>query len=91
MLVAMGLDPADERRVSAQALRSADRVIALGAGLDVARLPGPRYEEWDVAHDDLVSRVEALGDELMTPAPKRVHQPRLVRLVTLLKAATRRR
>ena len=53
MLVAMGLDPADEQRLSTRALHTADRVISLGAGLDVARLPGPRYEEWDLAQGDL--------------------------------------
>jgi hypothetical protein len=66
LLVAMGLDPADEHRLDAHALYTADRVVMLGAGLDVARLPGPRYEEWDLADDDLVNRVQALGDDLST-------------------------
>jgi hypothetical protein len=91
MLVAMGLDPADERRLSARVLRSADRVIVLGADLDVARLAGPRYEEWDVTRDDLISRVEALGDELTAPPAEIVHQSVLVRLRTLLEAVTSRR
>jgi hypothetical protein len=70
MLVAMGLDPADEKRLSSGALHTADRVVILGVDLDVARLPGPRYEEWDVAHDDLAGRVEALSDELAAGAPQ---------------------
>jgi protein-tyrosine-phosphatase len=64
LLVAMGLDPADEQQLSARALHAADRVVVLGAGLDVARLPGPRYQEWDLSHDDLIERVQRLGDEL---------------------------
>ncbi|SDS72711.1 Protein-tyrosine-phosphatase [Friedmanniella luteola] len=68
MLVAMGLDPADERLLSAGSLRAADRVVVLGAEVDVARLPGPRYERWDLETDDLLTRVEALADEL-TAAP----------------------
>ena len=71
MLVAMGLDPADEQRLSTRALHTADRVVSLGAGLDVARLPGPRYEEWDLTEGDLITRVQALSDELTTvPAAK---------------------
>lgn len=66
MLVAMGLDPAGEHRLTARALRTADRVVSLDADLDVARLPGPRYEEWDVAQNDLTDRVQALSDELTT-------------------------
>ncbi|GAA1431211.1 low molecular weight phosphatase family protein [Microlunatus lacustris] len=68
MLVAMGLDPADERPLSAGSLRAADRVVVLGTDVDVARLPGPRYEQWDLETEDLLSRVEALVDEL-TAAP----------------------
>lgn len=71
MLVARGLNPAEEQLLSSRSLHSADRVVVLGADLDVARLAGPRYEEWDLAHDDLVSRVEALGVELLTPAAPR--------------------
>lgn len=69
MLVAMGLDPADERPLSAGSLRAADRVVVLGTDVDVARLPGPRYEQWDLETDDLLSRIEALVDEL-TAAPE---------------------
>jgi hypothetical protein len=64
MLVAMGLDPADERLLSAGRLRAADRVVVLGVDVDVARLPGPRYEQWDLESEDLLTRVEALADEL---------------------------
>lgn len=71
MLVAMGLNPADDQRLSAGALHTADRVVVLGTGLDVAQLPGPHYEEWDLTDDDLVTRVQALSDELTTiPAPR---------------------
>ena len=64
MLVAMGLNPADDQRLSSGALHTADVVVVLGTGLDVARLPGPHYEEWDLSDDDLVRRVQALNDEL---------------------------
>ena len=73
MLVAMGLDPAEEQRLSARALHTADRVISLGAGLDVARLPGARYEEWDLEQDDLIARVQALSDDLTAPPSVRSH------------------
>ena len=88
MLVAMGLDPAAQKRLSSRALHTADRVVILGADLDVARLPGPQYEEWDLLHDDLTERVEALGLHL-TPAA----QPRpalLNRLRSLLGLRSRR-
>jgi len=85
MLVAMGLDPAEEQRLSAKALHTADRVISLGAGLDVARLPGPRYEEWDLAQVDLIARVQALSDDL-TAVPAARPRSVLDRLRTLLGA-----
>ena len=85
MLVAMGLDPADERRLSTRALHTADRVISLGTGLDVARLPGPRYEEWDLTQGDLVTRVHALSDDLTAPPLVR-SRTMLDRLRTLLGA-----
>jgi len=85
MLVAMGLDPADEQRLSSRALHTADRVISLGAGLDVARLPGPRYEEWDIEQDDLISRVQALSNDLTTPPSVRSRTV-MDRLRTLLGA-----
>lgn len=88
MLVAMGLDPADEHLLSSRSLHTADRVIVLGTDLDVARLSGPRYEEWDLAQDDLASRVEALAAELLTPPAPR---PTLLdRLRALPGAALRR-
>ena len=83
MLVGMGLDPADDQPLSTRALHTADRVISLGAGLDVARLPGARYEEWDLAHEDLVGRVEALSAELTAPPLVR-SRTMLNRLKTLL-------
>ncbi len=89
MLVAMGLDPADEKRLSVRSLHKAERVVGLGAGLDVAQLPGPRYEEWDLAHDDLVQRVQTLSEDLMVPAgPPRFSVARRMR--TLLAALRRR-
>ncbi len=66
MLVAMGLDPADEQPLSVRSLHTANRVVSLGAGMDVAQIAGPRYEEWDIAQGDLISRVEALSDDLTT-------------------------
>ena len=56
--------PTAEQRLSSRALYTTDRVVILGAGLDVARLPGPRYEEWDLVDDDLVHRVERLSSQL---------------------------
>lgn len=67
MLVGMGLDPAEERPLTAGSLRTADRVVVLGTDVDVARLPGPRYEQWDLGTEDLLTRVEALADELTAP------------------------
>lgn len=67
MLVAMGLDPAEEQRLSAHELHVTDRVVILGTDLDVARLPGPHYEEWDL-EDDLVERVQVLTYDLTTSA-----------------------
>lgn len=66
MLLMMGLNPAHEERLSTRALSSSQRVVVLGAGLDLARLPGRRYEEWDVAAGDLEARVEALAAELLS-------------------------
>ena len=86
MLVAMGLDPADEQPFSARALYTADRVVSLGAGLDVARLPGPRYEEWDLAENNLISRVQALSDDLTTAPAAKPRSAVLDRLRTLLGA-----
>jgi hypothetical protein len=68
MLVAMGLNPAEEKPLSARVLHTADRVVVLGADIDVARLPGPSYEEWDLGQEDLASRVEILSRTLTAPA-----------------------
>ena len=89
MLVAMGLDHADEQRLSTGALHTADRVVILGADLDVARLPGARYEEWDLAQEDLISRVEALSDGLTTVPAAGPRGPVLARLRTLLNSLRR--
>jgi hypothetical protein len=90
MLVAMGLNPADEKLLSAGALHTADRVVVLGTDIDVARLPGPTYEEWDLRQEDLASRVKALSDALTAPAA----EPRsaiLGRMSKLPEAIRRRR
>jgi hypothetical protein len=85
MLVAMGLDPADERPLSAGSLRAADRVVVLGTDVDVARLPGPRYEQWDLEAEDLLARVEALVDELTAgPVPAAAPPTPAARLRALL-------
>lgn len=84
MLVAMGLDPADGQRLSARALRGADQVIALGPGVDVARLPGPSYEEWDVTDGNLVGRIETLAGELTAVPTEHAPPPAFARLRTLL-------
>ena len=86
MLVAMGLDPADEHRLSARELHVTDRVVILGTDLDVARLPGPVYEEWDL-EDDLVERVQVLTHDLTTAAeaPDRSLLDRAQRLVRALR------
>lgn len=88
MLVAMGLDPAEEHLLSSRSLHTADRVVVLGTDLDVARLSGPRYEEWDLAHDDLASRVEALAAELLAPPAPR---PTLLDRLRALSGAARAR
>lgn len=80
MLVAMGLDPAEDHRLTARALRTADRVVSLDVGLDVARLPGPRYEEWDLSRGDLTTLVPGLSDELTTSGPPAARSTVLGRL-----------
>jgi hypothetical protein len=56
----------------------------------VARLLGPRYEEWDLAEDNLISRVEALSDDLTTVPAAKPRPGVLDRLRTLI-GATRPR
>lgn len=90
MLVAMGLDPADGQRLSARVLRSADQVIALGPGVDVARLAGPRYEEWDVTDGNLSGRIESLASELTAVSITDAPQPVLARMRNRLRVATGR-
>ncbi len=68
ILVQMGLNPATEERLSVSSLSVSERVVVLGTDLDVARLPGRRYEEWDVANDDLAEHVRRLAIELCGPA-----------------------
>jgi hypothetical protein len=67
MLVMMGLNPAHEERLTAHALATSDRVIILGTSLDVARVPGRRYEEWELDVSSLEERVITLAAELTRP------------------------
>jgi hypothetical protein len=90
MLVAMGLDPAADHLLSARSLRTADRVVVLGTAIDVARLPGPRYEEWDLDREDLLTRVEALSDELTSVPATPARLPLRERVRVLLTALRRR-
>ena len=85
MLVMMGLNPAHEERLSVRALNTSDRVIILGTGLDVARMPGRHYEEWDLDTISLEERIDALAADLISGAGAstsvtRVETPR-IRLV----------
>ncbi|MGI3779246.1 MAG: hypothetical protein ACRYG2_00575 [Janthinobacterium lividum] len=75
MLVMMGLDPAHEERLSVSSLHSSDRVVILSTTLDVARVPGRAYEEWDVENDDLAERVRALAIDLLGREPDRRTRP----------------
>lgn len=68
MLLMMGLNAAHEERLSVRALSGSQRVVVLGRGLDVARLPGRWYEEWDLTAGDLEARVERLATEVLTAA-----------------------
>ena len=86
----MGLDPAADHLLSARSLRTADRVVVLGTAIDVARVPGPRYEEWDLAREDLLTRVEALCDELTSVPAVPVAPSVPARLRGLLTALRRR-
>lgn len=65
ILVQMGLNPATEERLSAHALNVADHVVVLGTHLDVARVAGRTYEEWDVEQEDLATRVRRLAVDLL--------------------------
>lgn len=81
MLVMMGLNPAHEERLSTRALSASQRVVVLSPALDVARLPGRWYEEWDVTDGDLETRVETLAAELLGAADE-ADRPRAQRLRT---------
>lgn len=79
MLVMMGLNPAHEERLSVRALTTSDRVIVLGTGLDVARVAGPHYEEWDLDNDNLEERVDALAASLTATIDAMISAPRVRR------------
>jgi hypothetical protein len=68
MLVMMGLNPAHETPISVRMLNDADWVVILGTTLDVARVAGRRYEEWDLTTDDLEDLVEKLAVEIVRSA-----------------------
>lgn len=82
----MGLNPADEQRLTVRSLHVADRVIGLGVGLDVARIPGAHYEEWDLAAGDLISRVQALSDDLTVVPDRRPVVQAMHRVSRVMKA-----
>ena len=92
LLVMMGLDPAHEERLSVSSLHAADRVVILSTTLDVARVPGRTYEEWDV-EDDLAAHVRALAVDLLGREPDRRTRPGDVvrRIWSELLATVRRR
>ena len=93
MLVMMGLDPAHEERLSVSSLHASDRVVILSTRLDVARVPGRTYEEWDVENDDLSERVRGLAIDLLGREPDRRTRPLDVvrRIVARLVTTVRRR
>nr|GID90085.1 low molecular weight phosphatase family protein [Actinoplanes derwentensis] len=73
------LDDAYSKPITAEILTSADVVVIAGGGEAVPRLPGPRYETWDLPHppgddldgisavrDEIDTRVQALLNQLTT-------------------------
>jgi arsenate reductase len=62
------LDDAYSKPITAEILTGVDVVVIAGGGDAVPRLPGPRYETWDLPHppgDDL-DGVRAVRDEIDT-------------------------
>jgi arsenate reductase len=62
------LDDAYSKPITAEILAGVDVVVIAGGGDAVARVPGPRYEIWDLPHppgDDL-DGVRAVRDEIDT-------------------------
>jgi arsenate reductase len=62
------LDDAYSKPITAEILAGVDVVVIAGGGDAVPRLPGPRYETWDLPHppgDDL-DGVRAVRDEIDT-------------------------
>ena len=72
-------------------------MIVLGTSLDVARVPGRHYEDWDLSGSSLEERVEALAAELISTtdtastvgAPAKNERSRLVARRIRRRAATR--
>ena len=75
----VSLDDAYPKPITDDILRAADVVVIAGGGDAVPRLPGPRYEVWDLPHppgsdldgvravrDDIDRRVQALITDLAT-------------------------
>jgi arsenate reductase len=73
------LDDAYSKPITAEILTAADVVVIAGGGEAVPRLPGPRYEVWDLPHppgtdldglravrDEIDIRVQALLSQLTT-------------------------
>ncbi|HEY5821685.1 MAG TPA: hypothetical protein VIT20_06905 [Propionibacteriaceae bacterium] len=90
MLVGMGLNPSDHHRLNSGALYAADRVVVLTTGLDVARISGAAYEEWDLAGEDLGQRITSLSDNLTTINEVEPRLTPLDRVRNLLRTFTRR-
>ena len=90
MLVMMGLNPAHEERLSVRALSTSDRVIVLGTSLDVARIPGRHYEEWDLGGSSLEERVETLAAELIHSTDTSTVGPRAERRRVIAQQIRRR-
>jgi protein-tyrosine-phosphatase len=78
----VGLDAAYPKPLTDELLRAVDVVVIAGGGDAVPRLPGPRYEVWDLPHppgsdldgvrqvrDDIDRRVRALRTALTTTRP----------------------
>jgi protein-tyrosine-phosphatase len=76
----VSLDDAYPKPITDDVLRAVDVVVIAGGGDAVARVPGPRYEVWDLPHppgsdldgvrqvrDDIDRRVQALLAELTAP------------------------
>lgn len=87
ILVQMGLDPATEERLTAHALNVADHVVVLGTHLDVARVAGRTYDEWDLEVEDLAAHVRRLAVDLLGGADDEEPRSRLRRVWTRIRTS----